>query len=323
MQLSADLFIERLAALNEEQKLLSSGIKGHVQMLAGDIGARSLTSAPKGLEAAANYIEHVLQEIGFNFTRQEFKAEVYNTNARQAMPATVHTTRNIIAELKGSTRPNEIIILGAHYDTEYLSRGANDNASGIAALLEIAKEMRNHAKTDRTIRFVAFSNEEQPFCRTDQMGSKVYAYSCKERGDDIKAMICLETIGFYTEEQNTQKFPDPSFSALNHNTANFIAFVSNLLSAEILNKCISTFRHSVRFPSIAIAAPESMRGVDYSDHQNFWGLGYPAIMITDTAFYRYPHYHEETDTPDKLDYERLGVLTSGLIDVMKKLATAE
>ncbi|MBX9724392.1 MAG: M28 family peptidase, partial [Candidatus Obscuribacterales bacterium] len=161
MQLSADLFIEPLAPLNKQQKLLCSGIKKHVQMLAGDIGARSLTSAPKGLEDAANYIEHVLQQIGFSFTRQEFKAEVYNTNARQQMPATIHTTRNIIAELKGSKRPNEILIIGAHYDTEYLSRGANDNASGIAALLEIAKAMRNSDKSERTIRFVAFSNEEQ------------------------------------------------------------------------------------------------------------------------------------------------------------------
>jgi Zn-dependent M28 family amino/carboxypeptidase len=320
--LSADLFVEALAHLTEEQVLSRSNISNHVWMLAGDIGARSLTRAPNGLHKSAEYIEYVFKKIGYNPVDQVFSAEVYNLAGSQRQPPVIHQTRNIIAELKGATSAEEIIVVGAHYDTEYSSPGANDNATGVAALLEIARVLYANQQAEHTIRFVAFTNEEQPFCRTNQMGSKVYADACKDRNEKIKAMICLETIGCYTEEPGTQNFPDPTFESLGHDIGNFIAFVSNVASESLLKKCVTSFRRLVRFPSIAVAASENVRGIDYSDHQNFWQLGYPALMITDTAFYRYPHYHEKTDTPDKVDFDRLAVVTGAIAEMIIDLTKA-
>ena len=174
----------------------------------------------------------------------------------------------------------------------------------------------------RTVRFVAFSNEEQPFCRTEQMGSRVYANSCRENHDEIAAMICLETIGYYTEHRGTQKFPEPFLQSLGHDVGNFIAIVSNLESEALLEQCVAAFRSAVRFPAVALSATETVRGVDYSDHQNFWRLGYPAVMFTDTAFFRYPHYHQKTDTADRIDFDRLAVVTSGVAAAIIELGGA-
>ncbi|MBX9685802.1 MAG: M20/M25/M40 family metallo-hydrolase [Candidatus Obscuribacterales bacterium] len=238
------------------------------------------------------------------------------------MQSPTHSARNLIAELKGSTHADQIVIVGAHYDTEYSSPGANDNATGVAAMLKIARSLQLSGPMGRTIRFVAFSNEEQPFSRTDQMGSRVYADYCRERSEQVSAMICLETIGFYTNEPGSQKFPDHFPQSIGHDAGNFIAIVSNLESETLLKECITTFRSKVRFPSIALAVAESVRGIDYSDHQSFWRAGYPAVMVTDTAFFRYPHYHEKTDTPDKIDFDRLTIVTSGIAAMIIKLGQA-
>lgn len=316
--LSADLFAETPAELTAEQVLLRKNISNHVWMLAGDIGARSLTEAPNGLVKSAEYIEYVFKRIGYVPSSQFFNAEVFC--ARGSNRPQVHSTRNIVAELKGRTNSDQIVIVGAHYDTEYLSPGANDNASGVAALLEIARAIQVNGALNLTIRFVAFSNEEQPYCKTDQMGSRVYAASCRENNDCIAAMICLETIGFYTDQPGSQKYPEPFSQSIEHDAGNFVALVSNVESELLLKKCAGAFWEAVRFPSIALSAAENIRGVDYSDHQSFWRLGYPAVMITDTAFFRYPHYHQKTDTPEKIDFDRLALVTTGIISIVKAVA---
>ncbi len=284
---------------------LSNRLCKHVSLLAGDIGARSLTSAPDNLEKAAQYIEHSFRSCGYKPATQEFSVETVSPHNREVsergitFPAVRYQVRNIIAELPGKTFPGDVVIVGAHYDSVFECPAANDNGSGVAAMLEIARIL-SAEKLDRTVRFVAFPNEEPPFFRTDQMGSYHYAHSCHDKKERIVAMVCLETIGFYSDKKDSQKFPLPFFRLAYPSVGNFVSFISNLNSAPLLRKCIGSFRRAVKFPSEGAAVPAQIPGVDFSDHANFWDLGYPAVMVTDTAMYRYPYYHEAEDTPESV-----------------------
>jgi Zn-dependent M28 family amino/carboxypeptidase len=316
-----------LSPLSAEQQLLSSRLRQHVFMLAGDIGARSLTSAPDNLEKAANYIEHVFRSFSLQTTHQRFAVQVFDSKKRQVTEQgisfgnTEHETRNVIAEITGTSLPTEIVVVGAHYDSVYDCPGANDNATGVSALLEIAAEM-SRQQPDRTIRFAAFTNEEPPFFRTEDMGSIRYAKHCREANEAIVGMVCLEEIGYYTEAANSQKLPHPVLRLVAPAVGNFISFVGNFASTNLLKHCVASFRDCVQFPSEAVALPSIMAGSDFSDHASFWRFGYPAIMVTDTAFYRYPHYHEADDTPDKIDYENFARVVSGLQGVVSTLAAS-
>jgi len=297
-----------LPPLSEDEKDLSRKLSEHVWMLAGDIGARSLTSKPENLEKAALYLEYVLRGYGYEISREEFCVEVLDQHNRKfwsdgiKFGALQHKTWNVIAEITGKTAASEVVIVGAHYDSVYDCPAANDNGSGVAAMLEIARVLK-HEPLDKTLRFVAFTNEEPPFFRTDEMGSYKHAQTCHQQKQNVVAMICLETLGYYSDAPGSQKFPHALFGLMFPNTGNFVSFVSNLRSAPLLRRCVGSFRKAVKFPSEGIAVPPQITGVDFSDQLNFWHLGYPAIMVTDTAFYRYPHYHDEEDTPDKIDYD--------------------
>jgi Zn-dependent M28 family amino/carboxypeptidase len=173
-------------------------------------------------------------------------------------------------------------------------------------------------RTQRTIRFVAFVNEEQPFFQTDNMGSYIYAQRSRERKENIAGMFSLETIGYYSDAKGSQKHPFP-LNFLFPDTGNFIAFVSNLASKKFLGKCISSFRKQTQFPSEGVAAPQWISGIGWSDQWAFWKMGFPAIMVTDTAPYRYPYYHTQDDTPDKINYDRFARVVSGLSKVIKEI----
>ncbi len=291
-------------SLSAEEQLIHDNLRRHVEMLAEQIGERNVWHAD-ALVAAASYIRNSLEDLGYQVHIQAFESEG-------------QTVQNIEVELPGATAPQEIAIVGAHYDSVPDGPGANDNASGIAALLEIARLLagKTHA---RTLRLVAFVNEEQPFSGSEQMGSRVYAERSRQRNEQIKAMVSLETIGFYTNQAASQHYPFP-FSYFYPDTGNFIGFVGNLSSWRLVRQAVGTFRASTAFPSEGVAAPGRIRGVGWSDHASFWQVGYPAIMITDTAFFRYQHYHKETDTPEKLDYQSLARVTRGLVDVAAGLA---
>ena len=161
-------------------------------------------------------------------------------------------------------------------------------------------------------------NEEPPFFKTDEMGSRVYARRSKERGENIVAMFSLETIGYYSDRPRSQRYPFP-LNLFYPKRGDFIAFVANLASRALLHETISAFRASARFPSEGVAAPAFVPGIDWSDQWSFWRHGIPALMITDTAPYRYPHYHLRSDTPDKVDYERLAVVVAGLERMFRAL----
>ncbi len=291
--------------LSAEEKQVQANLEHHVEFLAGQVGERNVWQ-PGSLAAAAGYIRNTLEAFGYQVHSQAFDSRG-------------ETVQNLEIELPGATAPHEIVVIGAHYDTVPGGPGANDNGSGIAGLLEIARLLAGRSH-DRTLRLVAFTNEEQPFSNTDEMGSRVYAERARERGEEITAMLSLETIGFYTGQAASQHYPFP-FSYFYPDTGNFVGFVGNLSSWRLVRQAVGTFRASTAFPSEGVAAPAWIGGVSWSDHASFWQAGYPAIMVTDTAFFRYRHYHDATDTPEKLDYTGLARVTRGLVNVAASLAT--
>ncbi len=293
-----------LPALTVEQDAVSKRLERHVRMLGQEIGERNLLRYDS-LEASARYLDRAFREMGYAAAAQEFVVAGKKV-------------KNFEAELEGQSRPEEIVIVGAHYDSVFGCPGANDNATGTAALLEIARMMAGR-KLARTVRFVAFVNEEPPFFQTQQMGSRLYARHSRQRGENIVAMLSLETMGYYSDAAASQCYPFP-FSLFYPSTGNFIAFVGNLSSRKLVRQAISSFREHAEFPSEGVAAPEWMPGIGWSDHWSFWREGYQAVMVTDTAPFRYPHYHTPSDTPDKIDYDRLGRVVVGLAAVVIDLA---
>jgi hypothetical protein len=267
---------------------------------------RNITFKTK-LDQTAQRLVDQLSQMGYQVERQQYQA-------RQQI------FENLIVEIPGQQRSSEIIVVGAHYDTAYDAPGANDNGSGVAATLELARLYQGQ-KPLRTLRFVFFTNEEPPFHWQDDMGSLVYAKRCREQQEKILAMLSLETIGYYSDAVNSQKYPAP-LDKLYPNTGNFLGFVSNIDSRELLRTAIVSFRRHTQFPSEGAALPNTLPGVGWSDHWSFWQVGYPAIMLTDTATFRYPFYHTEQDTPDKLDYDRMARVVNGIAQVIADLASA-
>ena len=204
------------------------------------------------------------------------------------------------------------IVVGAHYDTVPGSPGADDNASGVAVLLELAR-------MGLPARFVAFANEEMPYFQSGEMGSHAWAARAHRAGDKISAMLSLEMLGYYRNVPRSQGYPPP-LGWFYPDRANFIAFVGDLGARRLVRHAVGFFRKHAKFPAEGVAAPAGIPGVTWSDHWSFRSHGYPAIMVTDTAFYRYPHYHLPSDTPEKLDYMRMARVTLGLAALIKELA---
>ncbi len=228
---------------------------------------------------------------------------------------------NLEVTCRGRGRPGEIILVGAHYDSVPGSPGADDNASGIGALLEISRAVVGTAPL-RTVRCVAFVNEEPPFFFTEDLGSRRYARAARAAGDDIRVMLSLETIGYYSEAAGSQAYP-PLLHRFYPDRANFVAFVSNLRSRAALRRVVAAFRAQSDFPVEHAATPGLIPGVSWSDHTSFWQQGYRAVMVTDTALYRYPYYHDAGDTPDKLDFGALARVVDGLSRAVVALAGAD
>lgn len=260
------------------------------------------------LEKVARYIEATLASIGYAVGRQEFVAE--------GKPV-----RNIDATIEppGTSDP-EVIVVGAHYDSVTGSPGANDNASGTAAVLELARLLRDLGGTSgKRIRFVLFVNEEPPYFRTEAMGSLNYARALAQRRERVVAMYSLETIGFYSSEPGSQAYPAP-FGLVFPDRGDFVAFVGLLGSRPLLQATVRSFRSHTAFPTIGGVAPGFIPGIAWSDHWAFAAHGFPAVMITDTAPFRYPHYHRASDTPDKVDAEKLARVVKGIERVVRDLA---
>jgi hypothetical protein len=294
-----------LPPLTAEQIALRTELTSDVQTLAGKIGERNFQHYNE-LKAAAEFIEHSFSAAGLSPRRDRYEMRGQSFD-------------NIEAEIRGD-HP-EIVLIGAHYDSVLGAPGANDNGSGVAAMLALARRFAGKSST-HTLRFVAFVNEEPPFFQTSQMGSFVYASRCKARGDQIRAMISLETIGYFSDTPGSQIYPLFGLGAFYPTTGNFIGFVGNVRSRALLRRGLAVFRQSAKVPSEGAALPSFIPGIAWSDQWSFWQHGYPSIMITDTALFRYPHYHAATDTPDKLDYDRFALVVSGVQKVIENLAEA-
>ena len=227
------------------------------------------------------------------------------------------TCSNLEVELDGASP--DVVLIGAHYDSVFGSPGANDNGSGVAALLALASRFAG-THNSKTVRFVAFVNEEPFYFQSAGMGSFVYAGRCRERRDEISAMISLETIGYFSNRTGSQRYPVPGLGLLYPRTGNFIGFVGNVPSRALLRAAIGEFRRKARIPSEGAALPAMVPGVGWSDQWSFWHYGYPGIMVTDTAPFRYPHYHADSDTPDKLDYDSMTRVVAGMEKVIQHLA---
>jgi Zn-dependent M28 family amino/carboxypeptidase len=290
--------------MDGEKQGLTHRLQIHVRRLAGDIGERNVF-APEALQRAANYIEDEWGAMGYDVERLEYDV----SGIRCA---------NLVTTRKGTVRHSEILLLGAHYDSVRGSPGANDNASGVAALLEIAR-MFYAVEPMLTVRFVAFVNEEPPFFWTHNQGSMVYAEAARRRGDDIRLMASLETIGCYSDQPGSQSYP-PLFRFFYPNRGNFIGIVSNFGSRPAMQRLAAAFRARSDVPLQTVSTFPFIPGVSWSDHRSFWRQGYPAVMVTDTAFYRYRHYHAPTDTADKLAFPKLAQVTLGLFEAFAVLA---
>lgn len=298
-------FRGNLPPLTQDQKILEDALRRDVEYLSGEIGERN-TYHHASLMRAAEFIERSLTDAGYAIARQRYEVE--------GLPCD-----NLEAELRGKENPEEIVVIGAHYDSVIGSPGANDNATGVAGVFALARVFVN-VPTAKTLRFVAFVNEEPMHFKTDAMGSLVYARRAKSRGERVVAMLSLETIGYYSEEPHSQQFPSNLLRLFYPSKGNFVAFVSNLSSRTFLRQTIGAFRQNAQFPSEGLSAPEMVPGVGWSDHWAFWQVGYPGIMVTDTAPYRYPYYHTQNDTPDKIDYGSLARVISGLKEVLAELS---
>ena len=290
-------FRGELPPLTADEIVLRDELRRHVRRLAGEIGQRNLPHFSQ-LQKAADYVR---AELGTP------RSQEFTVDGRRC--------ENLELEVPGG---EEIVVIGGHYDSVYGSPGANDNATGTAAVLALARRFVKTVPV-RTLRFVTFVNEEPPYSYSTAMGSVMYAKRCRSRNEKIVAMLSLETIGYYSDAAGSQKYPFP-LSLFYPSSGDFIGFVGNSESASLVTDAIRVFRETTRFPSEGTAVPAAIPGVGWSDHWSFWQEGYPAIMITDTAPYRYPHYHAATDTPEKINDDCLARVVAGLERVIAHLA---
>jgi Zn-dependent M28 family amino/carboxypeptidase len=293
-----------LPRLSEQEMAVRDDLIIHLQYLTVTLGERNIWNLGH-LNEAANDIASLFTKLNYQVSEQTYVVKKVNV-------------RNVIAEARGTSHPDEIIVIGAHYDSVSDCPGADDNGSGVAAVLEIAKLLAN-VKFKRTVRFVAFVNEECPFFYTRNMGSLQYARLSKRNHENIIAMLSIESIGYYSDDKNSQQYPIP-FGFFYPHTGNFIGFVGNIASRVLVKKVIDSFRSHTPFPSEGIATFSWLIGVGWSDHWAFWKQGYRALMVTDTALFRNPHYHLYSDTADTLDYERMARVVNGLAKVVLDLA---
>lgn len=290
--------------ISPDDQVLEQEIRTHVFSLAGEIGERNVFHCDK-LVQAAEYIRAAFKNAGFEVHRQDYQV-------------LGQVCENIEVEVKGTNRPEEIILVGAHYDSVKGSPGANDNATGVAAVLVLSRILAQ-AQPLRTLRFVTFVNEEPPYFQTPDMGSRVYAKRSRQQGENIILMMSLETIGYYTDESQSQRYPPP-LNLIYPSTGNFIAIVSNTQNGSWVRKVIGIFRKQAQFPSEGASLFGWLPGVGWSDHWAFWKEGFPAIMVTDTALFRDPFYHSANDTPDHVHYEHVARVVSGLQQVILDIA---
>jgi hypothetical protein len=285
-------------------RALEGRLMQHVRTLGGTIGERNL-DRPMALRAAADYIRQEWRSQGFEVTEERF--DIFS-----------QPCANLAVERKGSTQRRGILLVGAHYDSVIGSPGANDNATGVAILLEMSRALRPEALA-RTVRFVAFVNEEPPYFLTEAMGSREHARRARQRGEDIQAMLSLETLGYYSDAPGSQRYPPP-FGVFYPRVGNFLAVVGNMPSRGLVVDFLRQFMSVSDFPVEGVATFGWIPGINWSDHWSFWKEGYPALMLTDTAPFRYPDYHSPDDLPERINRPEFARVAHGIIQAVRRMA---
>jgi hypothetical protein len=292
---------------SDEQVGIRDELRRDLEILAQHIGERNLSRRYEQLVEAAEFLERSLGDCGYQVDRQEFVVHgrlVWNVEVQRA----------------GVERAGEILVVGAHYDTVPGSPGANDNGSAVVAALCLARKFAR-VSTERTLRFVFFVNEEAPYYMTPAMGSLRCAQRCRQEGERVVGMLSLETIGCYCDAARSQHYPLRCFEWLYPTRGNFVAVVGNVRSRRLVRQVTSGLRRS-GMPTEGIAAPRWLKDIFRSDHAAFWHCGYAGLMVTDTANFRYSHYHMASDTVDKIDFDLLARLVSGLAATIAELTGA-
>jgi hypothetical protein len=280
-------------------------LQEHVQQLTVTIGERSV-NLPGNLEKTATYIESFYRDIDLSVEREPYLYRDF-------------TVANIVAKIDFSANPNKHYLLGAHYDSVWGTVGADDNASAIAVQLETARQLRaklGEEKLDLRVKFVSFALEEPPTYGTRHMGSKVHAKNAKRAKEKIDGMLCLEMVGYTCHQEGCQDYPFPLMFMDYPKQGNFIGIVGNLSSKGLTSSLYKAFQKNRDLPVVKLTVPLGgwvMPSIRLSDHASFWDQGYKAVMITDSAFYRNPHYHLPSDTIDKLNFEFMAELVQSLV----------
>lgn len=284
---------------------LEQRLSGHVSALADGIGPRGLF-APEALAQAQKYIHDQLEDMGYTVRREPVAAE-------QGL------SHNLVVERTGSHPDAGIWLPGAHYDTVEGTPGADDNTSAVAVLLEMARAFAT-STPKQTVRLVFFTNEEMPHFSTRSQGAMVHAAGCRARKEKILMMASLEMLGYYSDKPGSQHYP-AGLSACYPDVGNFVAMVGSLRHGRVLRRLVSAFKRC-GFPCEYLATPFWFPALVRSDHFAFWLHRYPAVMITDTADFRNPHYHSAGDTPDTLNFGAMTQVTQGLVDAFLRLSGA-
>lgn len=270
-------------------------LETHVRALSESFVPRN-EAHPENLDRCAAYI------------RREFES-AHARVSEQPFTVAGKTYRNVIARFGPDTK--ETVVVGAHYDTAGPLPGADDNASGVAGLLELARLLGN-AQLPIRVELVAYTLEEPPFFRSEQMGSAVHAKVLKREGAVVRVMFSLEMIGYFSDAADSQQFPISALSLFYPTKGNFISVIGEMGAGTLVRKIKRSMAEATSLPVYSINAPRKIPGMDFSDHLSYWREGYPAVMITDTAFYRNANYHTIGDTPEKLDYRRMSQVVEGV-----------
>ncbi|MDJ1172981.1 M28 family peptidase [Roseofilum sp. BLCC_M114] len=302
LQMPGESYRDALSPLTVEEQQLAQGLERDVRKIASE---PHNYLAYDNLVKTAQYLERQLTGAGYPVNHYKYTVDDQEFD-------------NLEVEITGTTKPEEIIVIGAHYDSVANVPGANDNGSGAAAVLALARRFSGKGQ-QRTLRFVEFVNEEPPFFWTEDMGSLVYAKICQQRQDNIVGMMSLETMGYYSDKPGSQQYPTP-LNLFYPMQGNFIAFIGNFDSGDWVRQVVDSFRQHTQFPSEGAALPNLLPGIGWSDHWSFWQQGYPGLMVTDTAPFRYPYYHRAEDTPDKIDYGKLARVVAGLERVIRDVS---
>lgn len=293
--------------MQPDRDAIGEGLRLHVDRLAGLIGPRVLRK-PDSIAATVGYIESQWVEMGWVIQREAFDA-------------LGDTAVNLIVEKPGERQDHQIVLLGAHYDTVPTTPGADDNASAVAVLMEVSRLLKDHVGS-RTARYVAFACEEAPYFNLGSMGSQHHALQARRRQEAITAMLCLEMVGYFRSEIGSQSVPETIPRILHRlfpRRGDFLAAVGNPRSWKLAWSFRRGFRRGTRARLFSIVLPEAVREIRFSDNSSFWDQGYPALMLTDTAFLRNPHYHLSTDLPETLDYAAMTEVTLGVAAAMRRL----